>query len=128
MQRSDADIPLYWLFYCQVQLQEGSGPKEDMWKKRGRKGWMHTWGTRSSSLNQRDSLFTHCIDNANYLVSIRALDLFFTSPLNIQGEKAKYKIDSPMWDNIVGQCLSNQKLQISPDLQSIGPSIFTESV
>lgn len=91
-----------------VQLQQGSGPKEEIWNWQGRKG-MNTYPrVQQFFLNQRDTAHTAYWQSKSY-ASISVQDLSFSSPLNVQGETEKCKTDILVWNNIFIQSLSNQK-------------------
>lgn len=107
-----------------VQSQQGSGPKEEVWDRHGRKGMNIFPRVQQLFFNQRDTVHTASWQPKSY-ESIRVQDLFFFSPLNVQGETEKCKTNIYIWNNIFIQSLSNEKVPHFSGSAMHRPFIFT---
>lgn len=92
---------------AKVQLQLGSCPEEKVWSWWGKEGTHTTEDLAAPSLSNRATIIYTAYWLHKSLGKHQSPDLLFTSPLNVQGEKAKHKTDSLVLNNIFGQRLSN---------------------
>lgn len=110
-----------------VQFQQGSGPKEEVWSWQGRKGMNIPPRIQQLFFKQRDTVHT-AYWQPKSSASISVQDLFFSTPLNVQGETEKCKEDIPIWNNIFIQSLSNEKVPHFLGSAKHRPFIFTARV